>query len=182
MEKDSYPVNEHIRARKVQVISEEGKNLGVLDIKEALNMAYSKGLDLVQVASKEIPVCRIMDYRKFLYQREKKMRDVLKQQRKSAPKEIKLRIRIGPKDLETKMTRLREFLDEGRKVRVVVELRGWREMVHQKQGYELLEQIKQHFLPRAHLEIDIRRDGRRIYMILAPKKGAKEYGTKNENP
>ncbi len=168
----NYPVNEQIRARKVQVISEEGKNLGVLDQKEALQLAYKKDLDLVQVVDREVPVCRIMDYRKFLYQRERKMRDVLKQQRKSSPKEIKLRIRIGPRDLETKLGRVAEFLQEGRKVRVVVELRGWREMAHQDQAYGILNQIKGKFLPKAHLEMDIRKDGRRYYIILAPRKGA----------
>lgn len=170
---ENLPVNEEIRPHQVIVISEEGKNLGVMKREEALRLAGEKGLDLVMVAPREIPVCRLMNYEKYLYQKEKRMKEIGKTHRKNIPKEVKLGIRIGPMDFEIKMNRIREFLSEGRKVRVIIEFRGWRELAHTDQGYEKIQKIKEIFKDLAKVESDVKRDGRRIYMILSSKKEAR---------
>jgi translation initiation factor IF-3 len=164
------PVNEGIRAREVLVIDHNGKNLGVMTREAALRIAEDQGLDLVLVAMKNPPVCRLMNYEKYLYQMEKKQREAEATQRRSEPKEVKFGIRIGPKDLETKMARIREFLTEGRKVRIVVWFRGWRELAHADQGRVMLLETQKKLEDMCRVELDIRQDGRKMYMIVSPKK------------
>ncbi|MHA2621613.1 MAG: translation initiation factor IF-3 [bacterium JZ-2024 1] len=169
-------VNEAIRAREMLVIDPKGKNLGVMSREAALKMAEELGLDLVLVAMKTPPVCRLMNYEKYLYQMEKKQREAEATQRRSEPKEVKFGIRIGPKDLETKLHKIREFLMDGRKVRVVVWFKGWRELVHADQGRVLLQETQKKLEDLSRVEVDIRQDGRKMYMIVSPKKEAGSNG------
>lgn len=166
------PVNEAIRAREVLVIDSNGKNLGVMSREAALKIAEEKGLDLVLMAMKNPPVCRLMNYEKYLYQLEKKQREAEASQRRSEPKEVKFGIRIGPKDLETKIGKIREFLTSGRKVRIVVWFKGWREMAHADQGRTLLQETLKKLEDLCRVELDIRQDGRKMYTIVSPKKEA----------
>ncbi|MGH8104654.1 MAG: translation initiation factor IF-3, partial [bacterium] len=139
----SAPINYNIRARTVMVIDESNQNLGVLPRDQAIAMAEERGLDLVVVGPRaDNPVCKFMNYEKHLYQQEKKHKEVMKTQRKTTPKEVKLGIRIGPQDFDTKMRRAREFLMDGLKVKIVIEFRGWRELSHSEQGYEKIDKIK----------------------------------------
>lgn len=152
------------------VIDENNQNLGVLPRDQAIAMAEEKGLDLVMVGPRpDNPVCRFINYEKHLYQQEKKHKEVMKSQRKSTPKEVKMGIRIGPQDFETKMRRAREFLTDGLKVKIVIEFRGWRELAHSDQGYDKIDKIKVLFKEIARIESDVKREGRRIFMILSPR-------------
>ncbi len=166
-------VNEMIRAPEVLVIDENGKNLGVMARDSAIQLARQRGLDLVQVAQQQPPVCKFMNYEKYVYQLEKKQRELQRQQRRSEPKEVKFGIRISEKDLETKLKRVEEFLRDGRKVRVVIWFRGWRERAHHQQGRRMLEMVKEKMARLARVETDIRHDGSRMYIMLAPRQEEK---------
>lgn len=183
MSQSPYPVNEAIRAPEVLVIDPSGKNLGVMNTEAALKLAEDMGLDLVMVAMKNPPVCRLVNYEKYLYQLEKRQREAEAIHRRAEPKEVKFGIRIGPKDLETKVQKIREFLLDGRKVRVVIWFRGWRELAHSDQGRVMLLETQKKLEDIARLEVDIRQDGRKMYMILIPKKEASGSAkAKSKNP
>lgn len=114
-----------IRVREVRVVDEEGNQLGVLQIYDALRLAREQNLDLVEVAPNAIPpVCRILDFGKFQYERQKKEREARKAQKVIDVKEIRLRPRIGEHDLDVKVRQTLEFLSEGSKVKVTVRFRG----------------------------------------------------------
>ena len=123
-------VNNQIKAQKVRVIDEKGKQLGVLDLPEAIEMARQKNLDLIQVTEKvEPPVCKIMEYGKYLYSEEKKEKEAQKKQRISELKGIRLTFGISSHDLETRAKQAEKFLKIGDKVRIEMILRG-REKAH----------------------------------------------------
>src|SRR5205814_4355779 len=110
-------MNERIRIREVRVIDEEGTQLGIMPTREALDLARSKGLDLVEISpTANPPVCRIMDYGKFLYQQEKKEREAKKHQKMITVKEVKFRIKVDEHDYQTKKNHVPRFRDEGDKV------------------------------------------------------------------
>jgi translation initiation factor IF-3 len=117
--------NAQIRAKEVRVIDETGKQLGVLSLEEALRTAYEHNLDLIQVTEKvEPPVCKIMDYGKYLYQEKKKSKEAEKKQKTGELKGIQLGFNVSPHDLETKAHQAEKFLKDGDRVRVDIVLRG----------------------------------------------------------
>jgi translation initiation factor IF-3 len=117
--------NEKIFVSKVNVIDETGQNLGTLDTKEAIEIAASRGLDLVEVSPKvEPPICKIMDYGSFKYQKEKQERKAKAKQKSTELKTVKLSTRIGDHDLDLRVNRTVKFLSEGHKVRIELQLRG----------------------------------------------------------
>lgn len=117
-------VNNKIRAKEVRLIDAEGTNHGVVSVKDALDLARTAGLDLVEVADKvQPPVCKIMDYGKYLYEQKKKQKDIAKSS-KHEDKEIRLTANIGDHDLTIKANKVKEFLAEGRKVNISVRLKG----------------------------------------------------------
>ncbi|HIC87735.1 MAG TPA: translation initiation factor IF-3 [Aquificae bacterium] len=120
---EKYKVNEQIRVREALIIDENGNNLGVMPVKKALELARERDLDLVQVADGKKVVCRIMDYGKFKYQQKKKQQEAKKKQKQIEIKEIKLRPSTDKHDLEVKIKHIREFLEEGKKVKVTVVFR-----------------------------------------------------------
>jgi len=141
---------------------------------EALKMAREKNLDLVEISpTAQPPVCRIMDYGKFLYQQEKKEREAKKHQKTITVKEVKFRINVDDHDYETKKNHVLRFLDEGDKTKVTLRYRG-REMAHQEFGVRLIERVKQDLEPHAVVEQYPKMEGRQLIMVLAPKKGKKE--------
>lgn len=160
-------MNERIRAPKLRVIDgTTNKQLGVMASYEALQLAKKMGLDLVEVsANADPPVCRICDYGKFKYDEAKKKKESTT--RTTKIKEVKFRIGIDPHDYGIKMTRAERFLMHGDKLRIQLMFRG-RQMAHQELGFVLANQIKDDLLTMAHLDMEPRKAGRNITMMLSP--------------
>jgi translation initiation factor IF-3 len=130
-------INEEIKAKEVRVIGEDGESLGVMSPDKALAMAYDQGYDLVLMAPQAVPpVCRIMDYGKYRFERDKKEKEAKKKQQVIEIKEIQLSCRIDTHDFQTKLKHAQRFLSDGNKVRVVMRFKG-REMSHIAIGQEI---------------------------------------------
>jgi len=156
------------------VIDDEGKQIGILPPFEALKMAREKNLDLVEISPTATPpVCRIMDYGKFLYQQEKKERDAKKHQKVIVVKEVKFRSNVDDDDYETKKNHVLRFLDEGDKVKATIFFRG-REMTRTNLGREILERLIKDIGERGIVEFRPRQEGNTLHAILAPKKAAEK--------
>jgi translation initiation factor IF-3 len=163
-------VNERIRIREVRVIDEDGTQLGVLQTRDALDLARSRGVDLVEVAPNAVPpVCRLMDYGKFRYEQSRRERDSRKNQHIVELKEIRIQPKIGDHDLETKARQGAKFLDGGDKVKFTVRFRG-REMAHPEIGKGLLDELWEMLKTQSTMELPPRMEGRTMIMHLAPLK------------
>lgn len=161
--------NREIRIPKVQLINEEGQNLGVVPTDQALRMAEEAGLDLVEISpNAEPPVCKILDLGKLKYANQKKAAEARKKQKIVEVKEIKMRPNIDTHDYEVKMKAMNRFFEEGDKVKVTLKFRG-REMAHQELGMKLLLQVKEDTLAIAKVEAEPKLEGRQMMMVLAPK-------------
>ena len=162
-------VNHLIRVPEVRVIGSEGEQLGILKTSEALKRAHEGGFDLVEVAATSTPpVCRIMDYGKFKYEQSKKEHRTRQHQKSTQVKEIKLRPRTDIHDLETKVRRIVEFLEEGIKTKVTVMFRG-REMANQELGRRAMAKVREELKEAGTIEMEPKMEGRNLYMIVAPK-------------
>lgn len=162
-------VNRRIRAREVRLIDAEGKQLGVVPLSEALETAESSGLDLVEVSPNvNPPVCRVMDYGRYKYQQNKKLQEAKRRQSGYQVKEIKIRPMTGEHDLQVKLRHIRRFLEHQDKVKVSLMFRG-REMAYQGLGAAVLERVAELTSDVAKVEQAMRREGRRMFMVLAPK-------------
>jgi len=162
--------NERIRAREIRVIGAEGQQIGILPPYEALKLAREKNLDLVEVSpTANPPVCRIMDYGKFLYQQEKKEREAKKHQKTITVKEVKFRINVDDHDYETKKNHVLRFLEDGDKVKATIFFRG-REMTRTGLGREILERLIKDVEQKGMVEFRPRQEGNTLHAILAPKK------------
>ena len=162
-------LNQGIRAREVRVIDPEGKQLGILQIRDALAAASEFGLDLVEVSpTAKPPVCKIMDYGRFKYEQTKKQQEAKKKQTTFQIKEIKVRPKTGEHDLQTKMGHIRKFLDRKDKVKVTVMFKG-REIALSDRARGLLEQIAGQMEEFAVVEQFPKFEGRTMTMVLAPK-------------
>ena len=152
------------------MIDEEGAQLGVLDPRQALAMAEEKGLDLVEVApNAQPPVCRIMDYGKYLYQQNKKAQEAKKNQKVIQVKEVKFRPKIDEHDYEFKKKHIIRFLKEENKVKATVMFRG-REVTHSEIGQQILQRLLQEISDVAAVERLPKLEGYSMTMILTPKK------------
>jgi len=168
-EKGGPRVNRDIHALQVQLIDAEGKNVGAVDIAEALRLAEEAGLDLVEIVpNANPPVCKILDYGKFRFLEQKKSAEARKRQKIVEIKEIKLRPGIDDHDYDTKMKAVRRFFEEGDKVKVTLRFRG-REMAHQDIGFRLLERVKSETGTLAKVEAEPSMEGRQMVMVLAPR-------------
>src|SRR5882762_6337088 len=162
--------NDRIRAREIRVIDDEGNQIGILPPYEALKMAREKNLDLVEISpTAQPPVCRIMDYGKFLYQQEKKEREAKKHQKQIVIKEVKFRINVDDHDYETKRNHVLRFLGEGDKVKATIFFRG-REMTRTGLGRQILERLIKDVQDKSIVEFRPRQEGNTLHAILAPKK------------
>jgi translation initiation factor IF-3 len=163
-------VNEAIRSKMVRCIAEDGEQLGIIATDEALAIAESRELDLVEVApGADPPVCRIMDYGKFKYQKSK--RDSSKKKQKGAMlKEVKFRPKIDEHDYNFKRNHIERFLKSGAKVKVTIMFRG-REMAHVDKGREILDRVALETDSFARIDLEARLEGRNMFMILSPKSG-----------
>jgi translation initiation factor IF-3 len=170
-------MNERIRAREIRVIDAEGNQLGILPPYEAIKKAREVNLDLVEISPNAVPpVCRIMDYGKFLYEQEKKERAAKKNQKQIVLKEVKFSVNVDEHDYVTKRNHVMRFLAEGDKVKASLRFRG-REMAHQNLGRNVLERLIKEVGDKGIVEFRPRMEGNTMHAILAPLKqtpGAKK--------
>lgn len=159
-------INEAIRAKEVRLIDESGKQVGVVPLSQALAIARERDLDLVEVAPQAAPpVCRLMNYGKYIYERAKREKEARKTQRVEI-KEIRLRPKTGDHDKNLKVRRIRDFLAKGHKVKVRVLFRG-RERSHPEIGKEILERLAEELGDVSNVEHHPKMDGRSMLMILS---------------
>ena len=162
-------INTLIRAPEVRLIGEDGQQVGVMPLKEALAHAAESNLDLVEVAPQaNPPVCRIMDYGKFKYQQSKKQQEARRRQTTIQVKEVKVRPKIEEHDMAFKLRNIRRFLGDRDKVKVTMIFRG-REMAHQDRGYRILKEMADSLEDVALVEQEPKHEGRTLFMIIAPK-------------
>jgi translation initiation factor IF-3 len=162
-------MNEDIRVREVRLIDENGDNVGVVPIADALARATAAGLDLVEISpDANPPVTKVLDYGKYKYQEQKKAAEARKRQKIVEIKEIKMRPSIDDHDYDVKMRSMKRFFEEGDKVKVTLRFRG-RELSHQELGWQVLQRVKADTEPHAKVESEPRMEGRQMVMVLAPR-------------
>jgi translation initiation factor IF-3 len=165
-------INDAIRSARVRLIGEEGEQLGIKTTDEAREYAYSKNLDLVEVAAQaDPPVAKVMDYGKYRYEQEQKAKLARKHQSQIHVKEIKLRPKIGVHDYETKKGHVVRFLNQRAKVKVTIMFRG-RETTHPERGRDLLMRLAEDVKDLGAIEQQPLLDGRNMTMVLGPTKAA----------
>ncbi|MBC7232703.1 MAG: translation initiation factor IF-3 [Chloroflexi bacterium] len=175
MSSREHRINEAITASEVRLVDETGKQMGVFPIREALRIAQERDLDLVEVApAANPPVCRLLNYGKFIYERTKKERLARKSQRTVEIKEIRMHPKIGAHDLAFKTRRVREFLADGAKVRLRVRFRG-RERSYPEIGRDLLERLAAELADVATVEQapTMEEGAKSVFLLLAPKPSAR---------
>ena len=162
-------INEQIRVREVRLIDDLGEQKGIVPTIEALRMAKEKDLDLVEVSpNANPPVCKILDYGKYRFEQEKKLRESKKNQKVLKLKEIRMQPKIGPGDLDTKAKHVQEFLEEGNKVKVTIRFRG-RELAHTELGYDVLNEVLKRLTSAYVVEKQTAKDGKFMSMTIASK-------------
>ncbi len=157
-----------IRAPKVRLIDEKGKQVGILSASEALRMAEDAGLDLVEVSpTAEPPVCKLMDYGKYKYMMRKKAHEAKKKQSIIHVKEVKLSPKTEEHDLQFKLRNIKRFLEHGNKVKVAIFFRG-REITHPELGVEMLKRVTEEIKAYGVVEQEPKLEGRNMSMLIAP--------------
>jgi len=168
--KEFYRRNHQIRAAQVRVIDAEAKQVGVLALSEALKLAEEQGIDLVEVAPlAKPPVAKLIDYSKFLYQLKKKRQEEKKGAKTSETKQIRFGPFIGEHDLDIKIKKAKEFLEDGDKVKFTVRYTG-RQMAHQEVGRRVLEQVIEKLGDLAKVEREMKMEGRQLNMFVTRNK------------
>ncbi|MFN3814121.1 MAG: translation initiation factor IF-3 [Aquificaceae bacterium] len=165
-------VNRQIRSKEVRLIDEAGKQVGILPLEEALRIAEERGLDLVEIAPQaRPPVCKILDYGKFIYEQRKRKKIARKKQKEHAieVKDMQLSLRIDEHDLKVKLKYMKEFLEEGNKVRVRIRFRG-REHIHPELGDKLVNRITEELKDVGELESEPKKEGAFLIFAFLPKK------------
>ena len=169
-ERDPTRINERIRVPEVRLIDEDGSQIGVIKIEEAMRMAQDRDLDLVEVApDSRPPVTRLLDYSKYKYEQEQKAKAARKHQQQVNVREIKLRPKIADHDYGTKKGHVERFLRQQDKVKVTIMFRG-REQAHPERGRALLERLYEDVAELAVIESNPQQEGRNMHMMLAPSK------------
>lgn len=162
-------INEAIRDKEIRVVDVDGSQLGILPLKEALNIAASKNLDLVNIAPQaKPPVCRIMDYGKYRYEQAKREKEARKNQKTIEIKEVRMSLNIDTHDFNTKVNAAKKFLSAGNKVKVSVRYRG-RELAHPELGKTLLERFKENCSEVGVVDKQPKMEGRSLVMFIASK-------------
>ncbi|WP_253447631.1 translation initiation factor IF-3 [Natronospira proteinivora] len=161
--------NKDIRAPKIRLIDQEGEQLGIVPVEQGLESAAEAGMDLVEVSPHaDPPVCRIMDYGKFVFEQKKKQAGQ-KKQKQIQLKEVKFRPNTDNNDYQIKLRNATRFLEDGNKVKVTLRFRG-REMLHQDIGRDLLKRVEEDLKELAAVEQFPKLEGRQMIMILGPRK------------
>ncbi len=170
---DEARINDRIRAREVLLIAEDGEQLGVRPLPQALSLAREAELDLVEVApNANPPVCKIMDFRRYQYEQQQRRKESRKKATNVVVKEMKYRPKIDIHDYTTKTKKVQQFLGEGHKVKVTIMFRG-REMAHPELGRKILDRLAGDVVEVAMVESAPRQDGRNMTMVLHPLKQQK---------
>ncbi len=165
-------MNDRIRAREIRVIDDDGNQLGVMAPFDALRKAREMGLDLVEISPTAVPpVCKIMDYGRFLYQQNKRDHEARKNSKRSQLKEVKFRPSTAEHDYQVRVQQIIRFLDEGHKVKAMIFHRG-REMAHQEVGRAKMARLLQDVSEYAVVELGPRMEANILMAMLAAKKGA----------
>lgn len=164
-------INEEITVKEVRLVGKDGEQIGVVSISEAIETAEQSSLDLVEISpNAEPPVCKVMDYGKFLFEKSKSLKEQKKKQKQIQVKEIKFRPGTDEGDYQVKLRNLRRFLEAGDKAKVTIRFRG-REMAHQEIGIDQLTRVKTDLADIANCEsFPHRVEGRQMIMVLAPIK------------
>jgi translation initiation factor IF-3 len=169
---DEPRINREIRTPRVRVIAEDGEQLGILDIREAVYMAEDRGLDLVEVSPQaRPPVCKLMDWGRYKYAQKKKVAEAKKTQHQMQFKEIKMRPKTDAHDLETKVKHARRFLEENDGVKLTMRFRG-REIIYAERAMETLHYVAQQLSEISQIRSQPSLEGRNMYMVLVPGKKA----------
>ncbi len=159
---------------EVRLIDPDGEQLGILSIKEALEAAKERELDLVEVSpNSKPPVCRIMDFGKYKYEQKKRLQETKKKQSIVQMKEIKLRPKIDEHDFQFKLRHIKRFLGEGNKAKITVIFRG-REIVHKDRGRAILERVAEEVKELGTIDLGPKLEGRNLVMVLSPTHKKKE--------
>jgi translation initiation factor IF-3 len=165
-------INDQIRAPRVRLVDDDGSQIGIKPVAEALDYAYGKGLDLVEIAAQaDPPVAKVMDYGKYRYEQEQKAKQARKHQSQIHVKEIKLRPKIQLHDYNTKKGHVERFLNQRAKVKVTIMFRG-RETTHPERGRDLLMRLAEDVKEIGAVEQPPLLDGRNMVMVLGPTKNA----------
>lgn len=163
-------VNEKIRAPQIRLIDEQGGQVGVMNLEEARSRAVAAGYDLVEVApDAKPPVCRIMDYGKYLFELQKKERQAKAHAHKTDTKEVRLKPFTGQGDLDLKIKHSRAFLEEGHKVAILLQFRG-RELSHRELGLDMIRRFATALDDIGKLEQEPRLEGKRMHALIAPSR------------
>ncbi|MEZ4664788.1 MAG: translation initiation factor IF-3 [Caldilineaceae bacterium] len=166
--RDTTRINNRIRVPEVRVIGADGQQLGIMPTRQALSIATEQELDLVEVAPNAAPpVCRLMDYGKYLYEKQKRERESRKAQKQIEVKEVRLRPKTDEHDIQVVLKRIRKFMSEGAKVRVRIRFRG-REIAHPDVARTLMERVAKDVQDVAAVELMPSFEGRSMIMVLAP--------------
>ncbi len=169
-QEDKVRVNENIRAKELRLISNDGKLIGIVDIREALDIAEKSGMDLVEISPKaNPPVCKIIDYGKYKYEQQKREKKNKKKQHVINVKEVRFRPHTDTHDIETKVRKIREFIENGDRVKISIMFRG-REMAHQEMGMETMQHVISLIDDIAKIDKAPRQEGRFLTAYLAAKK------------
>jgi translation initiation factor IF-3 len=167
---DRARINQQISVSEVRLIDAEGQQIGIVSTREALRAAEESGLDLVEISpTAKPPVCRIMDYGKYLFEISKKQAEAKKKQKQIQVKELKFRPTTEEGDYQVKLRNLIRFLEHGDKVKITLRFRG-REVAHQDLGMKILERLQQDIAEFGIVEQHAKREGRQLMMVLSPKK------------
>jgi translation initiation factor IF-3 len=162
-------INEQIRVREVRLIREEGEHQGIMPVSQALEIAKDMGLDLVEVAPQAVsPVVKILDYGKFRFETEKRIRDSRKKQKLLKLKEIRMQPKIDDHDLDFKSKHIKEFLSDGNKVKVTIRFRG-RELAHTELGFDVMKDVLSRIEGEYVMDKPPAMEGRFMSMVLGPK-------------
>lgn len=168
MKKNQHRVNKYIKAKEVKLISENGKMMGTFSLQSALDIARERDLDLIEIGSQSSPpICKIMDYGKWKYEKKKKASQNKKKQVTIIVKEIQVRPRTDQHDLDVKLRHARRFLIDGNKVKINLRFSG-REMAHQDLGVNLLDRMTGSLEDLAIIEQAPKKEGRHIFVLLSP--------------
>jgi translation initiation factor IF-3 len=161
-------VNEQIRSREVRLIRDDGDQ-GIMSVSQAMEIARDAGLDLVEVAPQAVPpVVKILDYGKFRFENEKRLRDSKKKQKLLKLKEIRMQPKIDDHDLDFKSKHIKEFLSEGNKVKVTIRFRG-RELAHTELGFDVMKDVLSRIEGDYAMDKPPAMEGRFMSMVLSPK-------------
>jgi len=163
------PINENIQAEEVRLIDQDGEQVGVVPLQEALDKAAEAELDLVKISEADPIVCKIMDYGKYVFELKKAKNAQKKKQKQIQIKEVKFRPGTEEGDFQIKFRNLKRFLDDGDKVKMTLRFRG-REMAHQDIGLRLFQRVEEELGDTVVIESRPRLEGRQMVMMMAPKK------------